>query len=250
MNEQLMDYLYGELSAQEKAAFEQQLQNDPKLQQELRDFQSTRTMLQQVEEMQPKATVVELKPKPVVSMRAVKWLSAAAAVALLLLVGKPSMEVSSNGFMIAFGSPNTIQSQPEVLQPNDYEPIIHNAVAKSNQDIYKMLDSIQHQLGTRINTKEQSLLEAIERELSTYENQQQRKVARVVNNQYEENMPRLVSMTQDMQLEQRRELKSMMNRLWKDLQRQREADLQAIERAFLELQQQQNVGEAIIGDDD
>ncbi|MEM6698366.1 MAG: hypothetical protein AAF599_08220 [Bacteroidota bacterium] len=248
MNEQLMDYLYGELSAQEKAAFEQQHQNDPKLQQELKDFQSTRTMLQQVEEMQPKATVVELKPKPMVSMRAVKWLSAAAAVALLLLVGKPRIEVSSNGFMIAFGSTNTVQSQP--VQTNDYEPMIHNAVAQSNQEIYKMLDSIQHQLGTRINTKEQSLLEAIERELSSYDNEHQHHVVRAVNNQYEENMPRLVSMTQDMQLEQRRELKGMMNRLWKDIQRQREADMQAIERAFLELQQQQSSGEAVIGDDD
>ena len=94
------------------------------------------------------------------------------------------------------------------------------------------------------------LLEAIERELSSYDNQHQHHVARAVNNQYEENMPRLVSMTQDMQLEQRRELKGMMNRLWKDVQRQREADLQAIERAFLELQQQQNAGEAVIGDDD
>lgn len=250
MNEQLMDYLYGELSAQEKAAFEQQLQNDPKLQQELRDFQSTRTMLQQVEDLQPKATVVELKPKPVVSMRAVKWLSIAAAVALLLLAGKPRMEVSSNGFMIAFGSPKIEQANPATTPTNDYEPMIHNAVAQSNQEIYRMLDSIQQQLGARINTKEQTLLQAIERELSSYDNQHQHHVARAVNNQYEENMPRLVSMTQDMQLEQRRELKGMMNRLWKDVQRQREADLQAIERAFLELQQQQNAGEAVIGDDD
>ncbi|MEL6941069.1 MAG: hypothetical protein AAFO82_00235 [Bacteroidota bacterium] len=249
MNEQLMDYLYGELSAQERAAFEQELQNNPQLQQELKDFQSTRSMLHQVEEIQPKATVVELKPKPVISTRAVKWLSAAAAIALLLLVGKPRMEVGSDGFMIAFGYTNPVNPSPAVLPVAEQQSMIHNAVAESNQEIYKLLDSIQNQLGARINTKEQMLLEAIERELSSYENQHQRQVARVVSNQYEENIPRLVSMTQDMQLEQRRELKGMMNRLWKDVQRQREADLQAIERAFLELQQQQSLGEVSTSDD-
>ncbi|MEM8528712.1 MAG: hypothetical protein AAGG68_29020 [Bacteroidota bacterium] len=249
MNEQLMDYLYGELSAQEKAAFEQQLRNDPKLQQELRDFQSTRSMLQQVEEVQPKATVVELKPKPIVSMRAVKWLSVAAAVALLLLVGKPKMEVNSNGFMIAFGSPSVEQVQPVTTPASDYEPMIHNAVAQSNQEIYKMLDSIQQQLGARINTKEQTLLEAIERELSSYDSEHQHHVVQAVNDEYEENMPRLVALTQDMQLEQRREFKNIANRLWKDFQRQREADLEAIERALLELQQQQISGEAVTSDD-
>jgi len=250
MNEQLMDYLYGELSAQEKAAFEQQLQNDPKLQQELRDFQSTRTMLQQVEELQPKATVVELKPKPFVSMRAVKWLSAAAAVALLLLVGKPKMEVSSDGFMIAFGSTESVKHLPEIVESDSYEPMIHNAVAQSNQEIYKMLDSIQQQLGARINTKEQSLMEAIERELAGYQNKHQRHVARAVNNQYEENIPRLVSMTQDMQLEQRREVRNLLSRFWQDIQRQREADMQAIEEAFLKLQEQTDLGETPMGEEE
>ena len=53
-------------------------------------------------------------------------------------------------------------------------------------------------------------------------------------------MPRIVSNVQDMQIEQKRELRQMMNRLWQDIQRQREAEMAAIEAAFLELQRQQN----------
>lgn len=235
MNEQLMAYLYGELSAEEYAAFEAELQTNPALQQELKELQSTRSMLQQLEEVQPKSTVVEVKTRPIIPMRTIRWMGMAASLALLLWIGKPRLDVQASGFTLAFGTP----AQTETVESKmDYQPLIQQAVAANSQAIHRRLDSIQQRLGTQQSFDRAALISDIERELEGYQSKQSRNLLRAVNSEYEQNMPRIVSNVQDMQLEQRREFKRLLNRLWQDVQRQREADLNAIEDAFIALQRE------------
>ncbi|MEM9850190.1 MAG: hypothetical protein AAF847_20025, partial [Bacteroidota bacterium] len=234
---QLMAYLYGELSAAEQAAFEEQLQTHPDLQKELKELRSTRSMLQTIEEVQPKNTVVEIRTKPIIPMRAIRWMSLAASLALLLWVGKPRLDFNKTGFTLAFGTME--QAEETVVKSIDYQPLIQKAVAENNRAIYRRLDSIQNSFGMQQDFDKASLTTAIEQELAGYQSRQNRSLMKAVNSEYQQNMPRIVSNVQDMQLEQRREFKRLLNRLWQDVQRQREADLNAIEDAFIELQRQQ-----------
>jgi len=241
MNEKLMAYLYGELSAQERADFEKQIEQNADLQQELKELKSTRSLLRQLEDIQPKSTVVEIKSTPIISMRSIKWMSIAATAALLLLVGKPRLEIGNNGFSLAFGTPPSERMETNTLESVDYAPLIQNAVAQSNQNIYKRLDSIQQQLEVQIEGKEESLLRALEREMNGYQNTQNRNLVRAVSTEYQQNMPRIVSNMQDLQIEQRREIRqmfgTMLSTLWQDVQRQREQDLNAIKAAMIEIRQ-------------
>jgi tellurite resistance protein len=252
MNEQLIDYLYGELSAEERQAFEAELKQDKALQEELRELTSTRAMLRHVDYQLPKSTVVELKTTPHITARQIKWLSMAAAIALLLLVGKPKLDIGKQGVSLAFGTPPTPQlpsiaaNSPD-LTADDYVAITRELVAQDQQRVDKRLDSLQQLLSGNSNIDAEWLEDAINQKLAGYKYQQNRQVVRAVDNKYEQNMPRIVSNMQDMQLEQRREVRRLLNQLWQQVQRQRESDLQAIEEMILDLQRQQMNAQLVDG---
>lgn len=243
MNEKLMAYLYGELSAEARVAFEAELADNEALQQEYEELTSTRSMLRQLEDVSPKPTVVELKTTPRFRWRELRWMSVAAAVALLLLVGKPRVDFGKNGLSIAFGTPPnqpTMNAAPTtVLTAEDYEAITRELMAQDQQLMNRRLDSIQQLLGSSSTFDDAFLATAIERQLARYQYQQNQQQASVITTNYEQTVPRIVSNVQDMQLEQRREIRRLLNQMWQQVQRQRESDLQAIEAAIFRLEQQQ-----------
>lgn len=60
----LMDYLYGEMSAQEKEAFEKELENSPELQAELAEMKGTQELLQVEPEIStPQPLILDTSPK-------------------------------------------------------------------------------------------------------------------------------------------------------------------------------------------
>ncbi|MEM1328784.1 MAG: hypothetical protein AAGI23_22700 [Bacteroidota bacterium] len=243
MNDKLMDYLYGELSAEERQAFEAEIQQNEDLQAELSELKSMRAMLRQVDHHLPKSTVVELRTIPRITPRQIRWLSMAAAVALLLLVGKPKLDVGQNGVSLAFGTPphsteQAIMTTPD-LTADDYVAITRELMAQDQQRVDKRLDSLQQLLNGNSNIDSEWLEDAINQKLAGYQYQQNRQVVRAVDSKYEQNMPRIVSNMQDMQLEQRREVRRLLNQMWQQVQLQRESDLQAIEEMILDLQRQQ-----------
>lgn len=242
-HEQMMAYLYGELSSEEQAEFERWLEQHPTAKAELNELKSTRSLLGLLEDIRPSATTVELKPRPLISKKWMQWMSIAAGLALALMVARPQLEVTGRGAMVTFGSYE--KQAPSTPKPANDDDAIQQLVAQSNFKIYKQLDSIQKQLGDKIAWKEQTLMTALENELNSHKYQQQQYLTRTVNNQYQERIPRIVSNVQSMQLEQRQEVKQMLNRLWQEWQKQRERDMEAIERAILELQLQVQEDEQI-----
>jgi hypothetical protein len=57
----LMDYIYGELKGEAKADFEMVLENDPELQEDLRELQNTRSVLKQVPLEEPSHRLMIVK---------------------------------------------------------------------------------------------------------------------------------------------------------------------------------------------
>lgn len=243
MNEQLMAYLYGELSAEARIAFEAELADNEALRQEYEELTSTRSMLRQLEEVAPKSTVVELTTTPRFRWRDVRWMGIAATVALLLLIGKPRVEVGDSGFSIAFGTPpnqTELETIPaSVLTADDYEAITRELMAQDQQMVNRRIDSIQQLLGDSNSLDNASLETAIEQKLARYQYKENQRSAKLVTANYEQTVPRIVSNVQDMQLEQRREVRRLFNQMWQQIQQQRESDLQAIEEAIFRLEQRQ-----------
>ena len=102
--ERLMAYLYGEMEAEEKIAFEKEIEQDPELRAELGEFQETQFCLQELPDLQPEATVLSLGGTSNFNWR--KWgvrLGVAASFLLLLGLTNARMEFSEGSFVIAFG---------------------------------------------------------------------------------------------------------------------------------------------------
>lgn len=233
-HEQMMDYLYGEMSAIERKAFEQWLEENPAQKAELKDLQLTRKMLQSVEDIQPKPTTITLKRATIVPMRVIRWVSAAAAVGLLFWLSSPSLTFSNGGATLAFGRHSPSQQHTAVAIPNS-QPEIKGMLVDYTQQVDAKIDSIYQQLYSTIEGQEQSVLANLEKELQGYSTQQQNQLLRVVDNRYQESMPKLLSNVQGMQLEQKQELRRMFSKLWNEWQKVREADKIEINRALEEL---------------
>ena len=92
--ERLMAYLYGEMEAEEKLAFEKEIEGDPELRAEIGELQETQFCLQELPDLQPEATVLSLGQSARIDWR--KWgvrLGIAASF-LLLLINMDAIKMS------------------------------------------------------------------------------------------------------------------------------------------------------------
>lgn len=235
MNEQLMDYLYGEMSAAERIAFEAQLAANPSLKKELEELQSTRRILTKVDAVRPPNQVVTFKSKPVFYHPLLKWVAVAASFIAFVCITQPRIQFQKTGVMLTFGNVPAHSDAPEP----DYPLMIQSTVAASNAEIFELLDSIQEQLGQQLDYKQKSLMATLEDELDGYQQKQHQSMVRAVNNQYQRSIPRIVSNFQNMTIEQRQEVKMMMKQLWVELQQQRKKDLEYLDQTLRSLQEEQ-----------
>ena len=110
--EKLMDYLYGEMSASEKQAFEKELANNPTLKAALAELQGSREFLADLPDIQPTTKVVTLIAKKDNWRKWVIPLSMAASFLLLLK-------------MIDF---QAVKTRVGLISPL----VLHNKLRKSN----------------------------------------------------------------------------------------------------------------------
>ena len=241
MNEQLIDYLYGEMTTTQRADFEAQLANNPTLKAELDELQFTRRLLSDVQQVRPSNTTVTIRATPTIPMSSIKWMAVAASVIAFVWATQPRIQFQNTGAVIVFGNYNVADDE-RIFQrtpTTDCAPMIEAAIADSNAEIFELLDSIQKQLGRQMDWKEKALMAALEDELNGYQKKQQQNLVRAVSNQYQQNIPRIVTNFQDMSLEQRQEIRLLLKQLWEELQAQREKDLEYVERAIILLQEEQ-----------
>jgi hypothetical protein len=134
--DQLIAALYGELSAEERARFEKQLESDPVLRAEWEELHLARRYLSawELEERVPSFVLVDQKPSPAAAigaraetrwwsvfrrpLPAVGWAFAAAAVVFAILIAAQArIDLLDRGIAFRFGPPALVENQASPASP-------------------------------------------------------------------------------------------------------------------------------------
>ena len=140
--ERLIDYLYGEMTVEERAAFEEQLRINPSLKRELDQLSESRTFLAELPDVQPPAMIVPLRTS---KKRWLKWGIAAgiaASIILLLDVLNFQIRTTEKGLALSFGEETStpLKSQSFVAL-EDVRQLLKDQESAHQQDLER-LDSV------------------------------------------------------------------------------------------------------------
>lgn len=181
----LMDYLYDEMGADERREFEEILQNDPDLQQELDEMQSMRQLLQQDDTEIKPGNLLLIKPESDSSKDEttdppkrgkIFMLSAIAAIAAVILLSFAvfsfmNLQIShtDRGTLISFGGATLPQEANVTDQTEAYI---------TEDELYNMMDELQDRNSQVMATAlqqtrvlHQQQMEDVIQTLTTYYNQ-------------------------------------------------------------------------------
>jgi len=229
-HETLIAYLYGELDEPTRRQVEQFLKENPDAKAELDSLSDFRQILADVPEVEvPSMEVNSVLPKPQRQINWYRWISAAAAVALLGLIWfNTKIEVGSNGLVIQFGD-----SEKEQLATEKFTTEINLAKA----EIKKM----QKEIGALKNnaTDEPMDLSPIETRIVNLEQQPgltKAQVKKLNEAYYKSQIPKMVAAIQNTQTSNTEEYTELLNDILYQIQEQRETDMQAISSRLMFLQ--------------
>ncbi|MCB0630955.1 MAG: hypothetical protein KDD15_14510 [Lewinella sp.] len=223
---QMMDYLYGEMSVEERKEYEDWLKQHPEVQAELEELQGSRDWLAEVETAPPQPLVVNLPAERSFDRKWLYRVGAAAAVLLALWLFNFQIRTDEGGLILSFGHPERLQKTPvesveETIDPSrGIEQLLAN-----NQDAFtrKMLamDSLWQVRFSALQSESQQQWQQVK-----YTQAQQ--VQRVKDEFVKEQMPLFAGLMQQLQLEQQDELRLLLVEFWNTWQETRQTDLKRI----------------------
>ena len=222
--EKLIDYLYGEMSGEERQKFEAILTVDPELKAELEQLQNTRIELSELHDIELETPIIQLNTTRIDLKKWIIRTGIAASFLLMLYFLNTRIEVQSNGFALTFGQTET-------------EPVA-NPDLEEKMQLLAELDALVKAQEDKWNTKYEEMNKGWNEKF-----QQQQKTFFVSNKKNskqalgEKDFLELANMVQDMQLQQQQELNALLNELYQQWQETRNKDLQLIEKEFVNLYQ-------------
>ena len=232
--QQMMDYLYGELEADERRDFEQWLADNPEARAELDAMQETRMALSALPDVKPAPAVFAVESPAPRSLNLKRWKRAAIAAAFLgaLWLFNFRVEIQKGGVILAFGkAPEAVQAvQPPAVTDNEQWRAAYAALQTEWERKWKSVDSL---LETQSATwkKQQNV------QLAGWKQLQEKELETARREFREKEVPRVAYMVQHMQLEQQEELRVMLEQFWSNWQNTRQTDLKNIGAHFSDLYQ-------------
>ncbi len=174
-NTRLLDYLYGEMSAAEKAAFGKELQNDEELAQELNELRGVQDALGSLEDKEvvpPSFIFNDEKPKtvPFAQSDAFRWVGSIAAGLAILLVSAYvlNFHVATNesGVQLGFGQPQIASSNQ--VNKEDVQSWMKEVMADYDANTSAQLVSLEDKLTSKIDSQDQENLASMQKLMSGY----------------------------------------------------------------------------------
>lgn len=245
--EKLIDYLYGEMSAAEKAAFETALQRNPELRKELAELQESRSFLADLPDVQPPASIVSLQPKRLKWQRWAIPAGIAASLLILLELFNFQMVTTENGFAFSIGE---TKEQTPVLPAEEpsYVTIAEvQQLLESRENAYRsellLRDSLWQ---NRMNQQEQTMQQYLNRQMVAYQNQQQKDFKIFAKNLRQEEFPEMANLVQNLLNQHQDETRALLGEAWANWQETRSNDLNTIKSEFANVYQNQNETDALL----
>ena len=213
----LMDYLYGEMTPEQRREFEQLLANDPALARELEELREARSLLTEIEEVTPEPTIVSIKPY-VSPWRKWGWpLGIAASFLLLLSLTNARFEATNGQVTLSFG-----KAQPVVAVASPEEEVQVPALDETFEQKILAIDSVWQ---TRMLAQEIRMKKAWQKQL-------QNSMARLTSEIREEQYPEIANLVQNLQIRQQEEIQILLTNFWQEYQQTRHSDMESIGTEF------------------
>lgn len=222
---QMMDYLYGEMTGQERREYELWLDQNPEIRQEISELQTSRQWLADVEEVSPQPMLVDLAPKRVISLKWIYRAGAAAAVLLALWLFNFQIRTDRGGVILSFGHPDSIQ-QPEQTEPDVIPADVWEKVLAEQQ---LMLENKLVQMDSSWQNRLTAMQQENQQQWRYLKNNQAQQAALVRKEFTEKELPRLAGLMQQLQIEQQEELQLLLVEFWNTWQETRQTDLERID---------------------
>jgi hypothetical protein len=231
--ERLIDYLYGEMTEAERRSFEEILAQDAELRSELEALRQTRRQLAAMPEARPEALVLPMAPvRPAWKKWTLRGAVAAAAV-LLLSLSNARLEIGSGGFAFTVGKPAPAMTEEEPGQEAQLMATLEEQFLQRDRALDQKLLQLDSLWQNRLVRREAQLQDAWDRRLAVYQARRQEELKQFADYLVSEEMPDLVALVQQLQLEQKEELRGLLTHFWNQWQENRAADLQSIETEFV-----------------
>lgn len=248
-NPELMDYLYGEMTADERRIFEHKLESDTELKKELDDLNLVRNSLDELtdkEVMEPFSTWGKTKSTGLLGAFSKRNLivfrpvtAVAASLLILMLVGyitNFSVSMTDNGFHLGYGK-SDLKSEKS-LSEDDIKKLLRQEVAQNNEMLLAKLGSEERDLQNKFSVLEASVASDLKanstniltkEDLDNYFSQ--------VENRNTGLMKDYLKLTSNQQQEY---LKTMLTQFNEFMQEQRKQDLAMVRNNLIELKQSQS----------
>lgn len=165
-NKELLDYLYGEMSGDDRAAFEEKLKKNHALKAELDELSEVRAELENLKDkevMEPFSTWGKVKSSAWFSaMRARKVIvfrpvtAIAASLVILFMIGyltNFSLSVTNQGFQLGFGEQMAQNVQPYFTE-DEVKAIVSQELKKNNEIFLAKLNSQEQSYNAKLTSLE------------------------------------------------------------------------------------------------
>lgn len=247
--EKLIDYLYGEMNATERCAFEQELQQNPSLQTELAALQASRDFLVDLPEVKPPALIVEYQPKISIWRKWIIPVGIAASLLLLLQLFDFQVNKTPNGIAFSFGSLKEQKEAitkpiPEYITVAAVEQLIDNRAAAHRKELL-LLDSIWQ---ARQAAQAMIVQQKLNQQLTANQAQQKMELQAFAKNFKQEEIPELANLMQNLLNKHQQATQIMFGEAWANWQETRNNDLTIIKSEFANIYQNQTETDALLID--
>lgn len=249
-NKELLDYIYGEMSANEKKEFEVKLKSDNELQSEYKALTEVRDELESLKDkevMEPFSAWAKQRSsywfkvnqkRRLVVFRPIT--AVAASLVILMLVGyltNFTISMNNNGFHAGFGT--GIVNDEHYLSKDEVASLVSLEVQRSNKELITRLAQAEDNYDQKLTTLEASIssMENSNRN-NVVTNADLQKFLTNTENKNTEIMREYLKMTSTQQQEY---FKTMLTQFNAFYQKQREEDLNFIQANLVEMKQNQTI---------
>jgi hypothetical protein len=235
--EQLMAYLYGEMSPEERRDFEEVLKEDAELRNELEEVQGTRFQLAELTDIEPQATVFNLGSLAKPNWRT--WgirVGIAASFLLLLGLTNARLEFTDSSFTIAFGENKAeTEAVPSAVASAQQEDYFKNVLFRQEMEFNQKLMALDSVWQVQLTASNHTQQAQLAQQWQGFQKKRQADFVALKTQFKEEQLPQFAALLQEMQVEQKQEMQFLLTELYDNWEQARVYDLKAIETEFVNL---------------
>jgi len=250
-NKELLDYLYGEMTAAEKKEFEQKLDGDDALMSELHELTAVRNELDKLKDkevMEPFSAWSKSRSsgwfkssqrRKMIVFRPIT--AVAASLVILMLVGyltNFSLTINDQGTQLGFGKQSTFDSQ-QFFSKEEVKSILSQEMKKNNELLLARLTDSEQNYNSKLASLETNLNDNMSTNHSIpLTNEDLKKIFTNAESRNAETVKEYLKLTSAQQQEYFKAMFTQFNNFY---QEQREDDLNFIQSSLLEINQKQAI---------